>query len=519
MQMSTYMKNFFEDWKRVLVAILVLGAFLRFLNLSETSFVADEFLDINASYGYFKTGEWQAWDFNFERPDTAENANVARDERAFTYKWQVAQLFSHFAPTEAVARSVSAAWGLVTLLLVFQMTVYFTKRKETGLIAAFLYAVSISALIMDRRLRMYAMFVPTFLAFSWTTFLFLEKKYVGKMPLCKLVSNRFGFNLIYLGPAIVFGALSLHLHLLTVNIVFIVLVYALTQAALVWRHKRTLINKYVFIIASFTMGVIGLKLFAHDTFQLFASSFSFPDNHYGYVGIVLKDYSHALLALFFFSAGVWYMICKEKLNKEGLWLGVSFLTPFFMAVFMWRRNVGEQYISFAQPFKAIIIAIGIYAVVVFFTKHLAVFKKRSFAVSLMLSLLILPNYAYFFQDDNTYRQTSQGESPQYKKVFAYFMKNRAEDDILITRDLRSYYISGAHVHIENIGGEVTKDKLTLERLQGILGRYPRGWVILSDSDDTFVSNDAGTYIEKTMEKISNPAVRGQVSVYRWNLLK
>ena len=509
------MSNFFKDWKKVLVAVFVLGAFLRFFTLGETSFVADEFLDINASYGFFKTGEWQAWDFDFARPDTAENSNAARDERAFAYKWQVAQLFHFFAPTEGVARAVSAAWGLVTLLLVFRMTTYFTKRKEISLIAAFLYAVSISALMMDRRLRMYAMFVPVFLAFSWLTYRLLEEKYEGKIKSIKSIYERFGFNLIYLIPTVVIGLLSLHLHLLTVNIAFIVLAYAIVQAVIAARQKKDYRNKYVFIVASFMAGIVGLKLFMPAAYQLLVSSFSFPDNHYSYFEIALKDYSHVLAAIIFFALGAWFVVKQEKLTKEGVWLLSSFLTPLLMAVFMWRRNVGEQYISFAQPFKTIIIAIGIYAVAVFFAKHLESFKRKAFAVSLALSLLILPNYAYFFQDDNTYHQTSQSGNPQYKKVFGYFMKNRAADDILITRDLRSYYVSGAHVHIENIGGEVTKDKLTLDRLQGILAQYPHGWVILSDSDDTFVSNDAMTYIEKNMERVSNSQVRGQVSVYRW----
>jgi hypothetical protein len=520
--MQITMTNFFKDWKKVLLVILLLGAFLRFFNLGETSFVADEFLDINASYGYFKTAQWQAWDFNFERPDTTANANVARDERAFAYKWQVAQLFHFLPPTEGTARMISALWGLVTLLLVFQMTVYFTKRKEIGLIAAFLYAISISALVMDRRLRMYAMFVPVFLAFSWMAYRVLEEQYQGKIAWLSTIQKRFGLNLVYLIPAVLLGLLSLHLHLLTVNIAFIILVYALAQAVLLARAQGWHWNKYVCIVVGFIAGIIGLQVFAPKTFQLFVSSFSFPDNHYSYFDIVLKDYSHRVLAILFFGAGMWYMLKDKTPAKEqpslisaGLWLSLSFLTPLFMAVFMWRRNVGEQYISFAQPFKIIIVAIGIYMIAKFFEKHMSSFGKRAFIVPMVLMLLIVPNYGYFFESDNSYRQTSQSDSPQYRKVFGYFMKNRATGDILITRFLRNYYVSGAHIHIENLGGEITKDKLTLERLQGIIAQYPHGWVILSDNDNVFVAHDATAFIEKTMEHVSDSQVRGKVSVYRW----
>jgi hypothetical protein len=42
-----------------LLVIIILGAFLRFYKLGNNSFVADEFLDINSSYAYFKTNVWQ----------------------------------------------------------------------------------------------------------------------------------------------------------------------------------------------------------------------------------------------------------------------------------------------------------------------------------------------------------------------------------------------------------------------------------------------------------------------------
>jgi hypothetical protein len=89
--------------------------------------VADEFLDMNSAYGYFKTGEWKAWDFNHQEP-SAVNTNTARDERANIYKWQVAQLFRFLPPTEAVARSVSVFWGGITLLMVFGASRYTTSE-------------------------------------------------------------------------------------------------------------------------------------------------------------------------------------------------------------------------------------------------------------------------------------------------------------------------------------------------------------------------------------------------------
>lgn len=548
MQVTKVIRSIAHDSRKILMFILILGAFARFFQLGENSFVADEFLDINASYGYFKTGEWQSWDFNAASPDTIENSNEARDERAFAYKWQVAQLFNVLPPTEGVARSVSAAWGLITLLLVYRMTVYFTKQENMGLIAAFLYALSISALIIDRRLRMYAMFVPVFLFFSWMTYRVLEEKYIGTNRSLQMIYNRLGLNAHYIVPMLLSGALSLHLHLLTLNIVFIVLVYAIvrlaqeymaTQRKLEMKEGKSVqmdegkkdagknkslqtffrvpLNKYSVIVVGFFTSLGLMSIVAPSAFALFMSSFSFPDNHYGYFEIVLKDYAHNIFAVLVLGSGVYYATTLSASKKAGLWVTLSFLIPLFMAVFMWRRNVGEQYISFAQPYKIIVMAIGVYAIAKFAHKHFALYKHQSFALVVGLCLVLLPNYGYVFGDDTVYQQTSRSDNPQYRKVFDYFMKNHAPDDILITRDLRSYYVSGAHVHIENIGGEITRDKLTLERLQNIQKQYPKGWVILSDNDDTFVSRDASVYMDKTMERISNPSVRGNVKVYRYQI--
>ena len=169
-------------WKQTLVLlilILCLGTGLRAYDLGNNSFVADEFIDINSSYGYFKTGEWKSWDFNHGELSKV-NINNARDERASIYKWQVAQMFHFLPPTEVTARLVSVLWGVISLVVVFWSTFVFTKRREIALVATLLTAVSISSIIFDRHLRMYAMFAPVYLALATTLYLALEQTFQSK---------------------------------------------------------------------------------------------------------------------------------------------------------------------------------------------------------------------------------------------------------------------------------------------------------------------------------------------------
>ncbi len=180
-------------WIFLLLTVL-LGTGLRLYSLGTNSFVADEFLDINSTYGYSQTGTWKAWDFNYGVPAT-ENINDARDERASVYKWQVAQVFKFLPPTEGNARLVSVLWGVISMLLIFFVTNYFTKSKETALIVTFLFALSVSAITFDRRLRMYAMFLPVYLALATSLYALMEHEYRGKWGVVKSVWKKYGVNL------------------------------------------------------------------------------------------------------------------------------------------------------------------------------------------------------------------------------------------------------------------------------------------------------------------------------------
>lgn len=509
-----------QHW--MLLAILLLAAALRFWNIGANSFVADEFLDMNSSYGYFRTGEWQAWDFNHSEPNT-DNINKPRDERAWGYKMQVAALFHFLPPTEGVARSISALWGILGVLIAYGVAYSFTRRRGIALFTAFFIAISISSLEMDRRLRMYAMFAPIFLAFSWSVFQFFEREYRGKWKSVAWISKRFGVHAYFLFPAIALGALSLHLHLLTVTIVPIVFAYALTELLFVlWKQpeertwKRIAWNKYAITLSIMIAGWIGITLASPFIERLVSDSLSFPDNHYGYFPIVTKDYASAMLAIIVFFIGTNALLVRKSVRKSGVWILLSFLVPLFLSVFAWRRNVGDQYIFFAQSFKSIIIAAGAYGIVLFCKKHLAeTYGRKAFLVPIILVLLLLPNWGYFFEENTTYHQNSKSSNPNYRKVFTYVVKYHIPGDALITREFRNYYWSGTNMPTYTFGGELSKTRVQIVDIERIMAEYPTGWVVLSDNDQDYIAGDAEQFIEANMDHISNSEVRGNIDVYRW----
>lgn len=504
-------------WKKtwqILFVIVLLGAGLRFFGLGNNSFVADEFLDMNSSYGYSKTGTWKSWDFNYGKP-AEMNINDARDERAFVYKWQVAQVYRFLPPTEATARTLSVLWGLFTILLMFWTGYFYTRKKTVGLLAAFFFALSINAIIFDRRLRMYAMFAPVYLAWITSLFALFESSYAGRYALLKKVWNTYGINLSYLLPFFILGALSFAVHGLSVAAVPFFGIYVLIQVFLLWKKNGSLKNRYT-ILTGFGMlfGFIFI-FFLPSIARIAFGGLVLFDNHYSYIGYVFRDFAHPLLGFLIVLFGAFTLAKRLNRPQEALWLSLAFLVPLFMAIWFWRRNVGPQYIFFVIPFILLLAAVGVYGIMCFVRENLAILGKRRVLSALVLLLLLLPNYGYFLEENNTYHETSSGGNPNYRKVFDYFKKNKADGDVLITRNFRNYYFAGAKVPVFDFGGELSQRKFSIEDLKSILALHPHGWVILSTNDYDYISHDAEAYFKKNMELVSNAQVRGAVEVYRW----
>jgi len=305
------------------------------------------------------------------------------------------------------------------------------------------------------------------------------------------------------------------LHLLTINIIPAILVYFLALAFVEFRNRKVFLNRYAIYILITAVLSVALFIFYPNISSLL-KSFLTLDNHFSYFGKVLNDYASVILTPIITIAGIIYLWKKKR--KECVFISSLFFTALLMAVFFWNRNAGEQYIFFAKPFQIILLASGIYFTAEFVGKNFKRYGKKVRWASLLILLLLLPNYAYFFQENNAYHQNSNSELPNYRKVFNYFLKKRGADDILITRNFRNYYFAGANVNIATFGGERSAKesrRLTEERLKKIRRENSCGWLIWSENDENFISKDAREYISKELPRVSDSKVRGKITVNRW----
>ncbi len=492
--------------------VITLGGFLRLWKLGNPSFSADEFLGINASYGYFKTGQWKMWDFN------QGNLTEKVYNRASLYYWQVAQIFRFFEPTEFYARLVSVFWGLLNLIGVFLFTLRKTKNKKLTLLAIFLLAISIAAINYDRKLRMYSMFSPLYFLLSWFVFNFIESKFYFS----KLFSKELLKKVIFLGIIFFLGLISLHIHLLTVNIlpsliIYLILIIFLCQKNFL-KKKEIIFGSWKFDQAKFFLAILFLFLliFSFSTYVRDALLFfGWKEGNWSYLEKVFWDYSYLPLGLAFFILGNYYLIKNYK--KIGIWVVVSFWVPLFLAIFVWNRSAGHQYIFFLHPFKVIIMAAGILSFSDTISRKIFLQKqKMAWRIILIVTLLILINFSFYFSKEVYWGNPAKWEKPNYRQVFKYILKRKESNDLIITRGFRNYYLAESNSKLFDFGGENKKgDRLTLEKIIKIQEDNQKIWLVISTSDWDHIEGKAKKYIQKTFQKIETNYTGSSMEIWFW----
>jgi ABC-type multidrug transport system fused ATPase/permease subunit len=504
------------------VVVVFLSAVLRLWGLGNNPFVADEFLDVNATQGYHQTGQWQAWDYN--KNDVSVRNNPDSDKRAWIYRWQVAQVLEYLEPTEFNFRLVSALWGILTTIILFFVTFSFTKNRWIALLTAFFWAVSIPAIEINRTIRMYSMFAPIFLLLSWSLFQFIDSMgrcscTSGTCPGKMVWKGILRLKWIYLIPTIIFGALSFHLHPLTGNIILILFVYFVVMFAI--KRKELVARRYGAYILLMLLGGLLAKLFVPQAWEQFTSSLVFFDDHWSYVGHIMRNYWSPLLAGVAIIVGAWFVTAKQEDERPGIWIVSTFFTILLGAIFLWNRNVGPQYIFFVQTFGFMLTGAGVYAFATYLQKNIG--SRGVFMVAIIAGFIFLPSYYYFFQENNTYHLTSKADTANYRKVFLFIKKNINDGDAMITRNFRNYYYSGLNVPVldfgterseEQIKGEGKVKKITVAEVEKFGAQHKTIWIVYSDNDEKFITKEARAYFEQNCQKQNDLLVRGKVSVYK-----
>lgn len=484
------------------LSILFIGAFLRLYKLGNQSFIADEYLGINASYGFHQTDSWVFWDFNHDKPTDEPYT------RASIYYRQVAEVFDFLPANEFSARLVSVAWGILGIITIFIVSFLMFRNPAISLLSAFLLSVSIAALIFDRKLRMYSMLAPVYFIFSYFVYMALEARPKKRFEFIRRIYDKTGLNGYFIIAAAVAGYISLQIHLITVNILPTIFVYLLAMGALTYKREKKYLNKYnVLILLSLAAVPFLLTSNYVKDALLF---FSYNIWSWSYLQKVSLSYSYIPLAALFFFFGVYFLV--KEYGKSGLWICLSFIVPLAMAIYVWHRSAGEQYIYFTEHFRNIIVASGIYYISKTISEKIFPDKKTgSFAGSILIFLFLLINLPFFFSKDSFYESPKKWSYPNYREVFGYYLKHKQQDNLLIARDYMSYYFWKADADILDYGPE---EKLDLDKVQKAQERYGEVWAIFAN--DLYIKGDARDHIKDNFQSIETNYANDNVMVWRWN---
>lgn len=509
------------DWKKslvILIGILMLGGFLRLYKLGNMSLKADEYIGANISYGHNQSGEWKFWDWNKEE---LTDKNYTRGQ---VYYWQVSQLLDFVAPNEFNFRLISVFWGMLGIILIFGAGYFYSKNLAIALLSAFLWAISISAIGFDRHFRMYAMFAPVYLILSILVYQFLETLPTKKQNLIEKFSHKTQLNWYFALPAFLILALSFATHFLTINIFPVIGVYILFFAVYHWKKDSKLINKYSLLLLLPLLALIPLSFLGYIKGAF--GFIGFMENNFGHFENITTDYGHVLLAITFFLVGAFFLIKKDF--KKNIWLLFSFLIPFLSAIFIWDRSAGAQYIYFIQTFQTIIIASGIYFIAEKFTavfnekKWYLFFKNNDRQKSLLMIsaivylLTILYNFNYFSEQNNFYQEIKKWDHSNYREVFAYYLKHRESNALLITRDFRNFNYAGANIPVYDFGGELQPEKeLDLTKLKELETQNPIIWIVIDTNDHDYIKGEARKYIRETYESIETTYTNDSMEIWKW----
>jgi len=499
---------------------------MRFYKLGSSAFDRDEFFELNSSYGYFKTGNWLAWDFNNQKTFPMNIQDDTSNERAEIFRWQLAQLYHFFEPSEALTRGLGAFWGVISIVLVYLIVISFTGNIYIGLIAAFLTAIGYSEIIYSRRLRMYAIFFPAYLTFSWAIFKFYESKYKGKIHFLKKVYEKTGFNFSFFLPVIILGLISLNIHILSAHIIpvvaiysFVFLIWFLYKKEITW--KNLYLNKYFLTTTISILGIIIYNLPILKSFhKLINKNFRFflKKPHYDFFNQYFSDYSYIIIGVVLFLVGFWFLIQKMKKPKESIFLLFSAIIPLAFAIFTWRRDVSQRYIYFIQSFALILSAIGIYGIINFFIEKIKNLKYKIILVLIIILLFIFNlDFDYLFSKNTTKNVYVQSNSyPDFEVVFNYVEKIKKPDDVLITRSYRSFYWKGWRIKTYDIKSLGFGSDNCVEKIQKIIQENPNGIVVYPKIDKITLCSEGLKYYQENLTRLTDPAIPNSVLIYRWD---
>jgi mannosyltransferase len=390
-----------------LLAIILVGAFLRIYKLGEWSFWGDEMFTIS--------GHEDGFNYTLIRQSLSQTLIQSITALNGINEWN--------------ARIVPAVIGIVTIPILFLMvrTLFDTP---TAILSAVLLAVSPWHLYWSQNARFYTALLLFYSLALFFFYLGLERDKPAYLLLC----------LMFLGLATKERLLGLFF--IPVVLVYMLLLHVLPFEKPKGWHVRNLaiLGIPLLIGGIFFAGPYVLNLpawiagfgYASNSPIWLAGSFAY------YVGLPVICLGAA--------SGLYLLMQK---NKAGLLLGVSAFVPLLLLMtispFHYTAN---RYIFISLPGWLVLAAVASVTLIKAANPSL-----KLFAVGTLLLLLVHP-----ISEDALYYSYQNGNRDNWKDAFAYVEQHRKSSDLVATTNLglANYYLSGPSITVREINFETVE---------------------------------------------------------------
>ncbi len=534
----------------ILAAIVLVGGWLRFAQLGNTSYWVDEVNHVAAAQAILQgKGPVLLSDMSYDR--------------SILFTRLVSWSFAVFGVNEFAARIPSAFWGTATILLVFFIAWRMFGRSFHGLLAALLFALYPLMIGWARECRMYTMFLFFFLLGVYGLYEGLEgtrRKYqpgIRRSGVQKILAD-WNIDLLWLVVGVFSLLLAASLHMLAGVVFPAALVYAAVMIvvyASAAERNNAVISKYLFFLFASLLGLLGGILLLPDFFATVRAALEFQPNWSNYSYVQNPWYYVERVANgFYWSVSLFFLLGTVtvfyKRSQPAFYLWLMCVVPLLLLSTLFALRV-ERYAFHVYALMLLISAYGL-AQTAYVVRGLLVRKilpasmprrMRKIVVygtvlGMLAGVLVLSPWVRFARKIPAITHGTNGAVTHLEwRPAGEFVKQQIEGDepVISTLPLTVYfYTTRADYFLASMAtprpeevyrnnGEL-RDYFsnarvvdTLEDLQRVVALNPKGWLIVDRyrfEREQYVRPEVREYIESTLKQVyTTPG--GTVVVYAW----
>lgn len=483
-------------YKLAIIGLCVFGAIIYTHKLTHYDWLPDEPLVIGAAKGYVETGTYNKWDFWLDQAGT----DADKYDRAWPHTWLVAQSIRFFGLSEFTTRMVSVLFGLIFILVIYGVSVFFIRDRNAALLITLACMLHPYFVVYFRRVRMYALFAPLFVLLFYTAYRILStKKYAPRLLYERnpWMQTYFNYDWMLVVGMLVLLYFTVELQRLAF-LIFPVVLPTYLYLLVVKKQKRLLLPLMVLGIVFLAFGMDILK-------KNTRSIVFFEVHHWAYFDYFLdfvfsKYFSGAVLIIG--SLFIWY----EKNTTKILSLYFLVATSLLLYVYMIDFFVHFRYAIHLLPLSYILL-MGLLLKI----NQLYSEKWQKAIIPSLIVVLSIGNFIgqYEWIYDN------YPEAQFSSKAYATIQQNiQPQKEGLIALYLDEIYLRGMGRKVQKVE-LLNKKQYSIDAFKEDVKKFEEGaWVVWATHKSYHLRNDLQNHILKNCGKYHGHGIDGtKVEVY------